>query len=203
VSTEQPERRELYVWKQPREIDAARAEALLAEWRSAGADPGAAPFESSSDVGWFYREVLNDRLRLEASSDAEPTRNKLPIWLAADADPPPARMVSLLVGPETSNDDVDTVFGLAMKYDLVVYDPASRRVHLPMDEMAAYASATFWPRGAIQAAVAGSLGGAIGFAAWMLSVPVLSGLVAIAGAFMFAMAVFTFVVEIRKRRSIS
>lgn len=34
----------------------------------------------------------------------------------------------------------------------------------------------------------------------MIGVPLLSGLVAAAGAFMFAMAIFTFVHEARKRR---
>ena len=93
---------------------------------------------------------------------------------------------------------LETVFGLAAKYDLVVFDTRSRRVHLPLEEMAAHASATFWPAGAIQAGVAGSIGGVIAVVAWFLGIPLLSGLLMLIGGFMFVMAVYTFIHEGRK-----
>ena len=80
----------------------------------------------------------------------------------------------------------------------MVFDARSRRVHLPLEEMAAHASATFWPGGAIQAAVAGGIGGAIAVGAWFLGIPVLSGLLVVVGGFMVVMAVYTFIHEGRK-----
>ena len=64
--------------------------------------------------------------------------------------------------------------------------------------MAAHASATFWPAGAIQAAAAGGAGGAIAVVAWFLGIPLLSGLLVIVGAFLFLGAVYTFIHEGRK-----
>src|SRR6185436_19074073 len=116
----------------------------------------------------------------------------LPIWLSG-TDEPPARVVGVRMSPATSREAIDTIFSLAAKYDLVLFDARSGRVHLPLEEMAAHASATFWPAGAIQAAVAGGIGGAVAVGACLLGIPLLSGLVALAGGFMFVMAVFTFV----------
>ena len=64
--------------------------------------------------------------------------------------------------------------------------------------MAAYASATFWPAGAIQAAVAGGIGLVIAVVAWVVGIPVLSGIVVLIGGFMFVLAVYTFIHEGRK-----
>ncbi len=99
----------------------------------------------------------------------------------------------------TTPDTLESIFGLAAKYDLIVFEPRSRRLHQPLEELAEYASATFWPAGAIQAAVAGGIGGVIAVVAWLLSIPLLSGVLAVAGGFMFVMAVFTFIHEGRKR----
>jgi len=90
------------------------------------------------------------------------------------------------------------IFGLAAKYDLVLFDTRSRRIHLPLDEMAARASATFWPGGAIQAAVAGGIGGVVAVVAWFLGIPLLSGLLVLVGGFMVVTAVYTFIHEGRK-----
>ena len=188
---------DLYAWKSPRDLDADGADALLRGWQAAGGDPGASPFEPSTDVGWFYRELMNDAPELETSSDAVPTKSSAPIWLATTTERP-ARVVAMRLSPGTAGDTLDSIFGLATKYDLVLYDPRSRRVHLPLEEMAAHASATFWPGGAIRAVVAGGVGGAIAIVAWLLGIPVLSGLVALAGGFMFAMAVYTLIHEGRK-----
>jgi Na+/proline symporter len=64
--------------------------------------------------------------------------------------------------------------------------------------MAAYASGTFWPAGAIQAAVAGAIGGVIAVVAWSLAIPLVSGLIALIGGFMVVMAVYTLIQEGRK-----
>jgi hypothetical protein len=190
---------DLYVWHEPRDLDADEAAAMLESWHAAGADPSQSPFEPTADVGWFYRELKQDAPGLEASTDAVPRESKAPIWLAG-SDEAPARMVAIRVPQGAAGDVIDEIYSLAMKYDLVLFDARNGRIHLPLEEMSEYASATFWPRGAIQAAVAGLAGGLIAIVAWTLGIPVVSGLVALAGGFMFVMAVFTFVHEGRKAR---
>jgi hypothetical protein len=189
---------DLYVWDTPRELDADRVEALLDGWQEAGGDPGQSPFEPSTNVAWFYRELLKDVPGLVASSDALPNPSNAPIWLATTPDPQPARIVAISLAPTTPWDALESIYSLAMKYDLVLFDPHNRRVHLPLDETAAYASATFWPAGAIQAAVAGGIGAAIAIGAWFVGIPVVSGVLMVVGGFMFVMAVYTLVHEGRK-----
>jgi hypothetical protein len=189
---------DLYAWKAPRDLDADEAAALLAAWSGAGADPAASPFEPSSDVCWFCRELEKDAPGLILSTDAVPGTSRAPIWLQTES-APPARLVALRLPAGSGRAELDEVFGLATKYDLVVFDPQTRSLHRPLEALAAYAEATFWPRGAIQALVAGLGGGAVAVVAWMLGIPVVSGLVALAGGFMVVMAVYTFVHEGRRR----
>jgi hypothetical protein len=151
-------------------------------------------------VGWFYRELMKDEPGLEAMSDAVPNPSTTPIVLVTTPEPP-ARVVGLRLSPDTPRDVLESIFGLAAKYDLVVFDTRRRRLHLPLEEMAAYASATFWPAGAIQAGVAGSIGGVIAVVAWFVAIPLLSGLLVLVGGFMVVMAVYTFIHEGRKAMS--
>jgi hypothetical protein len=190
---------DLYAWKSPRDLDDDRAEALLERWNATGGNPATSPFEPSSDVGWFYRELMNDAPGLETSSDAAPSTGTAPIWLSG-TDELPARVVAMRLSPAMPRDALDTIFGLAAKYDLVLFDVRSRRVHLPLDEAAARASATFWPAGAIQAGLAGGIGGLIAVVAWFLGIPVLSGFLAVIAGFMFVMAVYSFIHAARQSR---
>ena len=118
--------------------------------------------------------------------------------MLSTTDEPPARVVAIRLVPGTTHDDVEEVASLAAKYDLVLFDARSGRVHRPLEEMAAYASATFWPAGAIQAAVAGGAGLAIAVIAWLVAISVVSWIAILIGGFLFVMAVFTFVHEGRK-----
>ena len=189
---------DLYVWETPRDIDDSRAAALLRDWEAAGADPTAAPFEPSTNIGWFHRELKNDNTGLALVSDANPHPSSKPVWLSGADDEPPARIVAIRVGDESTDDALGDVFGLAVKYDLVVFDARSGRVRFPMQEMSDEADAMFWPAGAIQAVLAGGFGLLIAVAAWFIGIPILSWIVIIVGGFMFVMAVFTFVHEGRK-----
>ena len=189
---------ELYVWKSPRDLDADAIDALLEGWQAAGGDPATSPFEPSTDVGWFYLELTKDDPELGASSDGVPSASKTPIWLGTTPDPPPARVVTIPVAAGTPTDVLDSVYGLAAKYDLVLYDTRNRGIHLPLEDLAAYASATFWPAGAIQAAVAGSVGLIIAGVAFLLGIPIFSGIAIVIGLFLFVMAIYTFVHEGRK-----
>ena len=87
---------------------------------------------------------------------------------------------------------------LAAKYDLVVFDARHGRVLEPLDEMARHASETFWWRGATQAAVAGGGGALLAVVAYVLSIPLISGILILVGGFLFVMAVLTFVQEGRR-----
>ena len=189
---------DLYVWKSPRDVDAPAADDLIRQWQAGGGDPRESPFEPNTDVGWFHRELVKDVPGVVASTDAVPTTSNTPIWLAA-TDEPPARVVAISLSPGTPPDTVGSIVSLAAKYDLVLFDARSRRVYLPLEEMAAYASATFWPAGAIQAGVAGAIGAAIAIVAWLVGIPLLSGVLIVVGIFMVVMSVFTFVAEGRKR----
>jgi F0F1-type ATP synthase assembly protein I len=64
--------------------------------------------------------------------------------------------------------------------------------------MSAYASATFWPRGAIRTVVAIVVGIAVAVGAWVAGVPLLSGAIALFAAFMVAIFVVTLVAESRQ-----
>ena len=185
---------DLYVWSEPRDVDEAAAERLVQGWLDAGADPAAAPFEATTDIGWFYRELTDEWPDLEAVTDARPVRSSLPLVLAT-TDQPPARVVALRWPAGAPRELRESIVGLAAKYDLVLFDADRLLVVRPLDALAADASATFWPRGAIRAAVVGGLGGIVAVIAWGLGIPIVSGLVAIVGAFLFLMAVVTFAHE--------
>jgi hypothetical protein len=50
----------------------------------------------------------------------------------------------------------------------------------------------------MQAGVAGGLGGLVAIGAWILAIPVLSGVLVAIGGFMFVMAIYSFVHEGRR-----
>lgn len=189
---------ELYAWKDPSDVDGEAARALVDGWLAAGGDPAAAPFEPSIDVTWFHRELVLDGVRVTSESDAAPLASRRPIFLQTD-EPPPAHVVVMHQEPATTSDDLDTIVSLAAKYDLVLYDAARGAVHHPLDAMAAQASADFWPAGAIRAAVVGGIGLVAAMVAWNAGIPIVSGLIAVVGAFMALMAIVTFVAEGRTR----
>ena len=185
---------DLYAWKSPRDLDADGAAALVQRWHDEGADPAASPFEPSEDVGWFHRELTRDEPELDSCR----TRSRTPAPARSGCRPieePPARLVAIRLARETTGEAVDDIFSLGVKYDLVVFDPRAHRVHLPLEEMAAYASATFWPGGAVQAAVAGGFGLVLAIIGWFLPIPIVGWILIIVGGFLFVMAVFTFVHE--------
>jgi hypothetical protein len=187
---------DLYVWAAPRDVDAQRAGQLLGDWEASGGDPATSPFEPSTDIGWFVRELLEDAPGLEVATDAIPTQTSTPIWLSSK-DEPAARIAAIRLPQAPSIDRLDLVFSLAAKYDLTVYDAGDRRLHRPLDEFAEHASATFWPGGAVQAAVAGGAGAAIAVGAFLVGIPIVSGIAMLVGAFLFTGSVYTFVHEAR------
>jgi hypothetical protein len=189
---------QIYVWAEPRDIDASRATELVRDWLATGGDPSQSPFAPTTDVAWFHRELTKDLPDIDTVSDGARNVNRRPIFLETD-DPEPARVVAIRLPADTSRDVLTEIYSLAVKYDLVVFNPERGDLRRPMDEMAAYASATFWPSGAIRALVAGGIAAVLTLAAWFLNIPILSGIVIIIGVFMVVLTILTFVSEGRKR----
>jgi hypothetical protein len=191
---------DIYVWAAPRDLDADAAGDMVAAWEAAGGDPSQSPFEPSTDIGWFRRELGNAAPLLEVSSDAVPKASRLPIVLSTE-DEPPARVMAIRLPREdaaAAHEALEEIYSLAVKYDTVVYEPARAAIHQPQREMAEYASATFWPRDAIRTVVAIVIGLGVGVLAWQLGVPLLSGGIALFALFMVAIFVVTLVSEGRK-----
>jgi hypothetical protein len=191
---------DVYVWAAPRDFDADAAGDMVAAWEAAGGDPSQSPFEPSTDIGWFRRELGNAAPLLEVSSDAVPKASRLPIVLSTE-DEPPARVIAIRLPREdaaAAHEALEEIYSLAVKYDTVVYEPARAAIHQPQREMAEYASATFWARDAIRTVVAIVVGLGVAVVAWQLGIPLLSGGVALFALFMVAIFVVTLVSEGRK-----
>lgn len=189
---------DLYVWSAPRDLTAEQAAAMIERWEADGADPAASPFEPSTDVAWFYRELIRDEPDLQLVSDGKPLTNTRPIFLQTD-DPDPARIVAIRVGEHGTPEAASTIVSLAMKYDLALFEPLGPSIRFPLQEMSAYASATFWPQGAIRSVVAGLIGAALTVGAYLVGIPILSGIVMVVGVFLVVLTAVTLVSETRKR----
>jgi hypothetical protein len=185
---------DLYAWEAPRDLDVAAAASLVDSWEAAGGDPAASPFEPSSNTGWFARELGRDTPEVELLTDSPLWDAKGPIWLQTEP-APPARVVAIRLTASTTRDALEDILGLAAKYDLVLYDARRGAVIEPLAALGDYPSATFWPGGAIQAGVAALGGLAIATIAFLLSIPVVSGIVIAIGGFIAIMSVYTFVHE--------
>jgi hypothetical protein len=196
---------DIYAWAAPRDLSADDLVARIEAWEAAGGDPAKAPFEASSDVAGFYREVEHD-LRgaddFEIVADADAHTGRGPVWLQTDP-APPAHVAAIRLPrttPEELNEALSIVYGTATKFDLLFLDANQGVVHQPMAEMSAYASATFWPYGAIRSIVVGGVALLVAIGAYLVGIPILSGLVIVVGVFMAVLSVVTLVAEARKRR---
>ena len=187
---------DLYVWEAPRDLDAAGAAGLVQGWEAEGGDPAASPFEPSSNTGWFAREMARDAPSVELLTDSPAWTARGPIWVQTEP-APPARVVAMRLGPASSRADLEEILGLATKYDLVLYDARHGRVTQPLEAMSEYASATFWPGGAIRSIVIGLVALVVTVVAWIAGIPILSGLIAAVGGFMVVLIVVTLVAEAR------
>jgi hypothetical protein len=192
---------DLYVWAAPRDIDEEGAAELVGRWEAAGGDAAQSPFEPSTDIGWFHRELTKDLPWLDVRSDAVPNPSRLPIVLSPD-DEPPARVIAIRLPRDDATavrDALEEIYSLATKYDTIVYEPGRGAIHAPNREMAEYASATFWPGGALRTTIAIVIGIVVAVVAWQAGVPLLSGGVALFALFMVSIFVFSLLVETRKR----
>jgi hypothetical protein len=63
---------DLVVWAAPKDLDDEQARDLVASWLDAGGDPSSSPFEPSTDIGRFVRELKGDHPDLDVVTDAQP-----------------------------------------------------------------------------------------------------------------------------------
>src|SRR5919112_2234544 len=105
----------LYVWKTPADLDVHAAAALVKRWEDEGGDPAASPFEPSTDIGWFHRELREGAPQLHLRSDAVPSGSRTPIWMSG-TDEDPARVVAIRLPAHADHDALDDIVGLAAKY---------------------------------------------------------------------------------------
>lgn len=191
---------DLYIWESPRDLDAAGAAELVAKWQAAGGIPRESPFAESTSVGWFVRELRKDYPELVLETDAVPTITSTPVWMSGSNEPP-ARVVVIRDYPAVAGDAHHDVMALATKYDLAVFYPGGPNgpvLRFPLMALEAYASSTFWPAGARQAAIAGVGGAILAAVAWAIGIPIVSGVLVVVGVFMAALSVLTFVWEGRR-----
>jgi hypothetical protein len=148
---------DLLVWSSPRELDADAAGALVHRWLDEGGDPARALRASRRHR--VVRPRAAQTTCPTSTSSRMPSRPS-PLGRCGSPRTRNRRRVAAirLARDGRVQDELESIFGLATKYDLMVYEPARHRVMRPMQVMADHASATFWPRGAIQAAVGGALG---------------------------------------------
>lgn len=191
---------DLYIWAGPHDIDAPAAAELVATWQAAGGVPRESPFEQSTNVGWFVRELKKDHPEVVIETDAVPTITSTPVWMSGSNEPP-ARVVVIRDYPSVAAEVHEDVMALATKYDLAVFYPDGPNgpvLQFPFQALEAYASATFWPHGARQAATAGVGGAILATVAWFIGIPFISGVLIVIGVFMAALAVLTFIWEGRR-----
>ena len=191
---------DLYIWAGPHDIDAAAAAELVATWQAAGGVPRESPFEQSTNVGWFVRELHKEFPELVLETDAVPTITSTPVWMSGSNEPP-ARVVVIRNYQSVAAEMHQDVMSLATKYDLAVFYPNGPNgpvLQFPFRAMEEYASATFWPHGARQAAIAGVGGAILATVAWFIGIPVISGVLIVIGVFMAVLSVLTFVSEGRR-----
>lgn len=187
---------DVILWQAPREIDADAAAELVAAWLASGGDPATSPFEPSVDVGWFRYELASEAPDLELVSDGVPSDRTGPIWIQSTQESP-ARVVAVTLPPDAdgARDALETIVGLATKYDLILFDARRRQLHQPLELLAAYASATFWPSGAIRAGAVGLFGLLVAIFGFLSAIPVLGWVLVLVGGFVALMAVLTFAHE--------
>lgn len=190
----------LYLWAGPRDLDAAQAAELVAAWQARGGIPRESPFSESTSVGWFVRELKQDHPELVLETDAVPTITSTPVWMSGSNEPP-ARVVVIRDYPSVASVVHDDVISLATKYDLAVFypdGPNGPTLQFPLKSLEEYAAATFWPNGARRAATAGASGTIVAIVAWVLGIPIVSGILVVIGGFLALLAVLTFVREGRR-----
>jgi hypothetical protein len=173
----------LYVWKSPVLEDTDEAKRLLAlEDESV--------FEPSGELGLFAQELL-ERFPSPEELGADELERAQTLW----ADPPEVsdRLVVLSIRWSADDGDLDVVVALALKHDLVVYDPQGPNFYSSAEGAGYSPGAGEFIRGGGLAV----LGLLVALVAWKLSIPVLSWVIIFVGCFVTAVALVSLYATVR------
>jgi hypothetical protein len=167
---------DLYAWKSPAVTDTDEAQGLLAL-------DDKSVFAASNDVTGFLAELLERLPPLEALSEDELEAAATPWAVSPEASD---RLVALSLRWSAADEDLDTIVELACKYELVLYDPQGPSFHSPVDDDDEPYSPGFgeYVRGALLVL----FGAALAIGAWTLSIPILSWVLVLVGAFVALVA---------------
>ena len=178
---------DLLVWKSPVVSTDEEARALADRW----AESETGPFEPSPDVARFYDALMERYPPLEAFSD-EQLRRKPGVTHWSVTPERSDRVVLLNFSWSVPGDVLDDVVTLAREHGLVLYDPQGPNVTLPDGDDG---GTPFGAEGFVWGTLVGIFGALLAVVAWMLSIPILSGILVVVGAFLAVMAVLTLVFE--------
>jgi hypothetical protein len=138
-------------------------------------------------AGIFVAEHLEGASRLEPSPDVVRFGDTLAARFPATAIDRSDRLIVMQVSEDAPDELLAAIPTLAWEHDLVLYDPRASRVqaqrHIP--------PAPFPTRGLIRAMIAGLVGAAIMAAAYVASIPLLSGVLIVVGAFVVVMSLIS------------
>jgi hypothetical protein len=179
---------DLLFWKAPVVSDEDKARALTHRFL----EDQTGPFEPSDDVLRFYDEVLARYPALESYSMDE-LRASPPVSHWSETPERSDRLVVMSFSWSVPGEVIDTITGLARKRDLVIYDPQGPHVQAPgdPDEPTPVGLKDF-----VWGILVGLAGALVALVAWLASVPILSGVFVVGGAFLAVMAVVTLVHDV-------
>jgi hypothetical protein len=127
---------DLYVWSDRHDLEPEEAMARVDAWVDAGADPAAGPFEPSTDVAWFFRELTKELPDLDAVGRADPSGHP------SGCRPGGCQLVARSL--RGRSDDLDAILALPRSTTSPLRPP--RSAHQPaLEMMAEHATAMFGP----------------------------------------------------------
>jgi hypothetical protein len=181
---------DLIVWKGPVTSSEDEARALVDRWHN----DESGTFEPSRDVSRFYDALMQRYPALESFSDEELRSAARPTYWAVTPERSD-RIVDMSFSWSVPGEVIDDVMALARDHGLVLYDPQAPYVRLPDDDDE---GTPFGVHGFAWATLVGTFGALLAIVAWMLSIPILSGIIVVVGGFLAIMAVLTLVHEGRE-----
>jgi hypothetical protein len=176
---------DLYAWKRPLPSSEDEALALIEGDENV--------FESSEDVLRFYADLLERYPVLEWDGVEEHDDARSTWGVTADRSD---RLVGLSFTWSVPGEVLDEVVGLALKHELVLYDPQGPSFHSPAELVV---EPTRRDPAVLRQALVGTLIGAAVLAVGIvLPVPVLDWILIVIGGFMVVMGVFSVAVWLRE-----
>ena len=160
----------LVVWKAPLVEDERAAKRLLDDYYETGDESA---FEPSPDVERFYEELIA-LWPPRAYDEDDDHEEAVPTWASGEPEAS-SRLVSMDYSWSAPGEMLDDIQRLAVKHELVLYDPQGPDLHLPGE----VADTPYVPtaRDTLRVARVGLVAIAAAVAAWYASIPILSWIV--------------------------